>query len=364
MRAARRLAARNLWLGALRPFGAGSTSKGSAGPGWRVQTTLAADHDARERGYVGWSFTAPPTTTIGSYTLWRTVRPAHGGAPFNASLGPRLPSVGGRARPLGLRLQRRGVCRGVRRTLYRRGDPSRLTPMRTGSTDQNVELKRLFATMECVGQTPSCPALAAPGQLRSMQRASGCPIPGAVSPAPRPGPCLERRADRRRAFARLYGAGRGRRDRACRIVATATPAVSRARHRDPPCAFAPIRSRAVPRKRRGDARARHCALPNGAHAIQASVIDAAGNETRSDPVTVTTRNGSQPMAAVRAASSSSARGSARGARPLSGPRRPVRLGAVRRGPADRCRGAPIAGAVPMSGGAWSAREPPTRTPGR
>jgi len=35
-------------------------------------------------------------------------------------------------------------------------------------------------------------------------------------------------------------------------------------------------------------------LANGAHAIQASVTDAAGNETRSDPVTVTTLNGSQP----------------------------------------------------------------------
>ena len=28
--------------------------------------------------HVGWSFTAPPGTTIGSYTLWRSVRPAHG----------------------------------------------------------------------------------------------------------------------------------------------------------------------------------------------------------------------------------------------------------------------------------------------
>ena len=35
-------------------------------------------------------------------------------------------------------------------------------------------------------------------------------------------------------------------------------------------------------------------LPNGPHAVQASVTDAAGNETRSDPVTVTTLNGSQP----------------------------------------------------------------------
>jgi hypothetical protein len=35
-------------------------------------------------------------------------------------------------------------------------------------------------------------------------------------------------------------------------------------------------------------------LANGAHSVQASVTDAAGNETRSDPVTVTTRNGSRP----------------------------------------------------------------------
>ncbi len=35
-------------------------------------------------------------------------------------------------------------------------------------------------------------------------------------------------------------------------------------------------------------------LSNGRHTVQASVIDAAGNETRSDPVTVTTLNGSQP----------------------------------------------------------------------
>lgn len=35
-------------------------------------------------------------------------------------------------------------------------------------------------------------------------------------------------------------------------------------------------------------------LANGTHTIQAAVIDAGGNETRSDPVTVTTRNHSQP----------------------------------------------------------------------
>src|SRR6185436_13381758 len=35
-------------------------------------------------------------------------------------------------------------------------------------------------------------------------------------------------------------------------------------------------------------------LRNGRHTIQASVTDAAGNETRSDPVSVTTLNGSQP----------------------------------------------------------------------
>jgi hypothetical protein len=35
-------------------------------------------------------------------------------------------------------------------------------------------------------------------------------------------------------------------------------------------------------------------LPNGTHTVQASVTDAAGNETRSDPVAVTTRNGSRP----------------------------------------------------------------------
>jgi hypothetical protein len=35
-------------------------------------------------------------------------------------------------------------------------------------------------------------------------------------------------------------------------------------------------------------------LPNGPHTVQASVTDAAGNETRSDPVAVTTLNGSQP----------------------------------------------------------------------
>jgi hypothetical protein len=35
-------------------------------------------------------------------------------------------------------------------------------------------------------------------------------------------------------------------------------------------------------------------LSNGRHTVQASVTDAAGNETRSDPVSVTTLNGSQP----------------------------------------------------------------------
>ena len=87
-------------------------------------------------------------------------------------------------------------------------------------------------------------------------------------------------------------------------------------------------------------------LPNGPHAVQASVTDAAGNETRSDPVAVTTRNGSRPngrgasrfvkLARVAAVASGSARR-----------RAVVPYGSVRtaEGRLTDAAGKPIAGAV-------------------
>ena len=39
---------------------------------------LAADTQLPNGTYAGWSFTAPPDTTIGSYTLWRSIRPVSG----------------------------------------------------------------------------------------------------------------------------------------------------------------------------------------------------------------------------------------------------------------------------------------------
>src|SRR5215203_1186923 len=44
----------------------------------RLESTLAPNTTVADGSYVGWSFTAPPTTTIANYTLWRTVSPNHG----------------------------------------------------------------------------------------------------------------------------------------------------------------------------------------------------------------------------------------------------------------------------------------------
>ena len=47
-----------------------SAATGSAAPR-RLASELAANTPLANGQYVGWSFTAPPDTTIGSYTLWR-----------------------------------------------------------------------------------------------------------------------------------------------------------------------------------------------------------------------------------------------------------------------------------------------------
>jgi hypothetical protein len=87
-------------------------------------------------------------------------------------------------------------------------------------------------------------------------------------------------------------------------------------------------------------------LPNGTHTVQASVTDAAGNETRSDPVTVTTRNGSRPNGRgasrfVKLAAWLRTRRSARRSSAV------VPYGSVRtaEGRLTDAAGAPIAGAV-------------------
>ena len=93
-------------------FGAGSTQDLCANQsgGRYLATTLAANTRIENGEHVGWSFTAPPGTTIGSYTLWRSVRPAHAWT-SEGRWSHAYCAVGGCASPVGRDLR----CRGLRR---------------------------------------------------------------------------------------------------------------------------------------------------------------------------------------------------------------------------------------------------------
>ena len=125
---------------------------------------MAANKLIEDGDYVGWSFTAPPGTTIGSYTLWRSVRPAHGwgseGHWAHAYLlweDARVPWDG----TYGVE----GCVEYDERACLQRGNPNVPLSAANRVSVRNVEVKRLFALMECVAQG-SCPPLASTWQLR------------------------------------------------------------------------------------------------------------------------------------------------------------------------------------------------------
>jgi hypothetical protein len=261
----------------------------------RLTGELAPNTRIPNGKYVGWSFSAPPNATIGSYTLWRSIRPAsgfEGGKNWSHAyflyhdarvpLDPRFVA---------------DFCVDLTSLCATRGDPAHpySDANRKGRTD--VDLKRLIAVMECAGGAPSCPPVAGPGRFEIYSARIGLTDahPPAINGQPI-GTLTETReplvGSRTLSFT---GTDKGSGISQAGIVVDGRTVVQRqpggagARCAKPytvtvPC---PLSLSAV-------LALDTATLPNGPHAVQASVIDAAGNETRSDPVVVTTRNGSRP----------------------------------------------------------------------
>ena len=264
----------------------------------RLESAMPANRPVPHGTIVGWAFTAPAATTIANYTLWRTVRPAYGGV---------IPSEGYWAHMYTLNEDVPGVdldysvesC--IESSPYSqcpaRGDPSSPYSPANRISRADVDAKRLFATMVCYGRVSSCPAVATPGQVNIYAARIGLteskmPV---LSSAPT-GSLLDSSAtitgERSLRFAaRDEGGGIAR----VGIVVDGRAVVGRALDTGSTRCAKPYKF-TVPCPRSGEATLAFdtAQLPNGGHAVQASVTDVAGNETRSDPVTVTTLNGSQP----------------------------------------------------------------------
>ena len=291
------------WLDAATVGGADAMlSTGARPPTGRPARAARRDLrvDARPGAYAGWTFTAPPETTIANYTLWRSctdrgsqatrIRTTTSTRTFRAR-HPRLSSSSGAARYLRLR----GVGH---RSAAVTSEP------RTASTAPASQVQRHHTrALVCDVRAPASVRSAIDGArvLGSTARAIGLADSDSPRHSRRPpsgslltAPTRRSRASKTSRFAardrrRRHRAGRHRRRRPHR-------AEPRARSGHAARAVDPFTTPStLPAS--GDVEhlvVRHRQLPNGPHTVQASVTDAAGNETRSDPVSVTTLNGSQP----------------------------------------------------------------------
>ena len=263
----------------------------------RFVSTLAANTSLSNGKYVGWSFTAPPGTTISRYTLWRSVRAAHGGS-LDGDFWAHAYFLWEDARvPGDEQYGVEGCVEYSSSPCFARGDPRQPHSAANRVTRSRLELKRLFATMECYGPSSTCQPAATPGEFRIYAARIGLSdshVP-VISKGPS-GSLLDSSTPREgehavRFAVRDEGGGVSR----VGIVIDGKPVVARALETGNRSCVVPY-SATVPCPASGEV-----TLPfdtkkivNGAHTVQASVTDAGGNETRSDPVTVTTLNGSQP----------------------------------------------------------------------
>jgi hypothetical protein len=278
--------------------GAGSTRnecRDGLGGQRQLEGELAANTRLAKGQYAGWSFTAPPDTTIGSYTLWRSIRSASGfegdgkwahsyflyhdaRVPFDSTFVS-------------------DTCVDATTACAAPGDPTRPYSEANRRGRSGVDVKRLYAVMECVGAGPSCPPVASPGRLRIYSAQIG--ITDLHAPALRRAPTGSL-VDTRAPVAGDRSLSIAADDKGGGIARVAVVVDGRRlaeRSFDPAAAScATPYTIAVPCPLSGQTTLNvdTAQLPNGTHTVQASVTDAAGNETRSDPVTVTTLNGSAP----------------------------------------------------------------------
>jgi hypothetical protein len=242
--------------------------------------------------YAGWVFNAPTDTTISAYTLWRSAHTAASADAFqDYILTHDIPRTLD-SRYLVEFCSPYVMCSG-------RGDAS--DPLANANRVQrsNLQIRRIHAFMSCDainGQT-RCDSSRDTGRftLYSARVALEDPYRPELTGAPEgsllvTGAPLE--GEKAISFdARDRGGGIEQVgvavDGELRLSRPADPKSTRCRR--PFSALKPCSAAATATLVFDTAQ-----LANGTHTVQAAVIDAAGNETRSDPVTVTTRNHSLP----------------------------------------------------------------------
>jgi hypothetical protein len=244
--------------------------------------------------YAGWAFTAAANTTISGYTLWRAAHATSGGSGWFHDYifthdAPRS-------------LEQRYLVEFCSRYVS-------CDNLGIGSTDRfssanrltrsHLEIRRLYAFMMCDAlYTPQCAATSdnyGSATIHAAQIDLTDPYQPVLDDSPRgslidtAGPIEGERT------LSLSASDRGAGIERLGVIVDGQPRYQRpadinaSRCRRPfttpvPCPF----------KAEATLVFDTATLPNGQHTVQASVTDAAGNETRSEPVAVTTRNGSRP----------------------------------------------------------------------
>jgi hypothetical protein len=261
----------------------------------RLLSTLAANKAIADGDYVGWTFTAPAGTTIANYTLWRTFRAVHGWT-SSGTFWAHAYFLGEDGRASFDSLGVEGCIEYSDGHCIPRGDPGSPLSNANRVSRSNVEVKRLYATVECFAAAP-CPPTTTPGMLEIYAARIGLSDPNSpvITSGPA-GPLLDSATpltgEHALRFAvRDAGGGIAR----VGIVVDDRSVVSRALDVSSTRCVRPY-TVVTPCPLNGDATLslNTAQLANGRHTVQASVTDAAGNQTLSAPVTVTTLNGSQP----------------------------------------------------------------------
>lgn len=243
--------------------------------------------------WAGWTFTAPADTTISSYSLWRTIRPTSSDSAFqDYMLTHEVPRTL-ESPYLAHFCSYHSGCFGVG------NDRDPFDPANV-SLKPKLQIRRIHAFMAChtLNGKPSCDAVNGPPGRFTIYSAR-IDLEDPYPPQLRDGPggslldssaplegerTLSLKATDRAGGIEKVGVVVDGRQRLTRL---ANPNATRCRR--PFSALKPC-----PAASDNTLTFDTAQIANGTHTIQASVTDAAGNETRSDPVTVTTLNGSQP----------------------------------------------------------------------
>jgi hypothetical protein len=261
----------------------------SDSPTGALRADLAARSDTN--AYAGWVFSAPKFTTIDNFTLWRTVRTAGNGGwfhDFSVSYGLRGPVDKDHYAEFCTPF---GSCSGHgvgRRWPF---DPANRLSV------SGLQVLQLVAELTCDSTgAETCEPESDHGRFEIYSARIGlADLYPPVLRRPPQGSLVETdepRAGEKEISFSATDQGAGIEQVGLVVDGTVRvrqPATTASRCRRPFSALVPCLPSHAATLAFDTAQ-----LPNGPHTIQALVVDAARNETRSDPVAITTLNGSQP----------------------------------------------------------------------